>query len=103
MDVGNAVYDATGASFEYQQLDLELRGLKRILEYLEALRPTANNSSHINAIRCLALTCYRDCPTAVAKLTRSRHASWPLRLGVHPYKPTVHQVGGDWKGRASNI
>ncbi|KIW13997.1 hypothetical protein PV08_06778 [Exophiala spinifera] len=55
--VGKALRDVDGASFEYQQLDLELQGLRRMLDIIQALRPTDDNIGHLDAIRCLALTC----------------------------------------------
>ncbi|KAK6369285.1 hypothetical protein LTS17_009625 [Exophiala oligosperma] len=55
--VGKALRTVDGASFEYQQLDIELQGLKRTLETIQTLQPTEDNISHLDAIRCLALTC----------------------------------------------
>ena len=47
-----------GASSEYQNVVIELKGLKHALQHLEALEPTNEaNISHVNAIRSMALAC----------------------------------------------
>ncbi|KAL9120892.1 MAG: hypothetical protein Q9187_002549 [Circinaria calcarea] len=55
--VSNALKDTNGASVEYQQVVLQLNGLKRTLLYLEALEPNEYNADHVNAIRCMAVSC----------------------------------------------
>lgn len=46
-----------GASSEYQDVVIELKGLKHALQHLEALEPTEDNIGHVNAIRGMALAC----------------------------------------------
>ena len=55
--VVSSLKDANGASTDYQQVTLQLNGLKRALIYLERLQPNAHNADHINAIRCMAMRC----------------------------------------------
>ena len=49
--------DSNGASIDYQQVVLQLSGLRSTLIRLERLQPNAHNADHINAIRCRALGC----------------------------------------------
>jgi len=42
---------------EYQDAVIELKNLRRTLQHLEALEPTEDNLSHVNAIRGMALAC----------------------------------------------
>ena len=44
-----------GASSQYQQVVVELKGLKRALQHLETLEPTDHNANHINCVRVMAL------------------------------------------------
>ena len=55
--VTDALKDANGASAEYQQVVLQLSGLKRTLLHLEKLEPNEFNADHVNAIRCMAVSC----------------------------------------------
>jgi hypothetical protein len=52
-----ALKDRCGAATEYQHLVLELQILERTLQYLQGLKVTESNKEHVNAIRCMALTC----------------------------------------------
>ena len=53
----NSLKDANGASTDYQQVTLQLNGLKRALIHLERLQSNAHNADQINAIRCMAMGC----------------------------------------------
>ena len=53
----NSLKDSEGASIDYQQVVLQLNGLKNTLIRLERLQPNAHNADHVNAIRCMALGC----------------------------------------------
>jgi hypothetical protein len=55
--VSKALKDAGGASSEYQQVVIELHGLKTALRHLEKIVPTEATASHVNAIRGMALAC----------------------------------------------
>lgn len=55
--VSKALQDTLGASSEYQQVIIQLQGLQRILQHLEALESTDSNARHVNAIRAMALAC----------------------------------------------
>lgn len=55
--VSKALQDAGGASSEYQQVVIELHGLKTALRHLEKIVPTEATASHVNAIRGMALAC----------------------------------------------
>ena len=55
--VSKALKETGGASAEYQDAVVELKSLKHTLQHLEALEPTEDNLSHVNAIRGMALAC----------------------------------------------
>ena len=55
--VSKALKETGGAASEYQNVVVELKGLKYVLQHLEALEPTADNIGHVNAIRGMALAC----------------------------------------------
>jgi hypothetical protein len=55
--ISNALKASGGAAHEYQHVIIELKGLEAVLQLLEALEPTEDNISHVNAIRGMALAC----------------------------------------------
>ncbi|KAL6713499.1 hypothetical protein ACLMJK_008964 [Lecanora helva] len=55
--ISRALKESGGASSDYQDVVIELKGLKHALQHLEALEPTEDNLSHVNAIRGMALAC----------------------------------------------
>ena len=76
-------YLAYNRSREYQAAVVELKGLKHALQHLQALEPTEDNLSHVNAIRGMALTCQlplRDFMTKLEKYESSL-GPWVDRTG----------------------
>ena len=72
--VAKALKETGGASSEYQAAVVELKGLKHALQHLQALEPTEDNLSHVNAIRGMALACQlplRDFLTRLEKYESS--------------------------------
>ncbi|KAL9064146.1 MAG: hypothetical protein Q9161_009056 [Pseudevernia consocians] len=72
--VAKALKETGGASSEYQAAIIELKGLKHALQHLQALEPTEDNLSHVNAIRGMALACQlplRDFLTRLEKYESS--------------------------------
>ena len=57
-----------GASSEYQAAVVELKSLKHVLQHLQALEPTEDNLSHVNAIRGMVLACQLPLREFMAKL-----------------------------------
>ncbi|KAL8837526.1 MAG: hypothetical protein Q9170_002485 [Blastenia crenularia] len=55
--ISKALKESGGASSEYQDAVVELKGLEHALQHLEALEPTEDNVGHVNAIRGMALAC----------------------------------------------
>ena len=86
--VGKALRDADGASFEYQQIELELHGLKRTLEGLQALQPNSHNAAHINAIRCLALSCRLPLLAFMEKLEK-----YGVKFGARAKRSFISSAG----------
>ena len=75
--VGKALKDVGGASTEYQHVIVELKGLESALQTLEALEPTEDDVSHINAIRGMALACQLPLRDFLGKLERYRATLGP--------------------------
>ena len=78
-----ALKETGGASSEYQAAVIELKGLKHALQYVQALEPTEDNLSHVNAIRGMALACQlplRDFMTKLEKYESSL-GPWADRTG----------------------
>lgn len=76
--VTKALKDAGGASSEYQQVVIELKGLKNALRHLEALEPTEDNASHVNAIRGMALACQLPLRDFLTKLETYESSMGPF-------------------------
>jgi hypothetical protein len=76
--VSNALKDAGGASSEYQQVILELNGLKRALSHLGKIEPTAETASHVNAVRGMALACQLPLQEFLAKIDKYESSLGPL-------------------------
>ena len=49
--------DSEGASSSYQQVIIELNGLKKTLGHLQSLEPNEHNVVHVNTIRFMASAC----------------------------------------------
>lgn len=96
--ISKALKETGGASSEYQDAVIELKGLKHALQHLEALEPTEDNVSHVNAIRGMALACKLPLQDFMTKLekyesslgpwvnrksfqTAGRKARWALSFG----------------------
>jgi len=90
--VSKALKDAGGASSEYQQVVIELKGLKNALRHLEALEPTEDNASHVNAIRGMALACQLPLRDFLAQLEK-----YEPSLG--PFAPKHSFRGAGWKAK----
>ena len=93
--ISKALKETGGASTEYQNAVIELNGLERALQHLEALEPTDDNLSHVNAIRGMALACQmplRDFMTKLEKYEASM-GPWESRSsfgqGSQWFKPLV--------------
>ena len=72
--ISKALKETGGATAEYQDAIIELKGLKHALQHLEALEPTEDNIRHVNAIRGMALACQlplRDFMTELEKYETS--------------------------------
>lgn len=63
---------------EYQHVVIELRALKNVLRHLEALEPTEDNLTHVNAIRGMALACQLPLREFLIKLEKYESALGPL-------------------------
>ena len=70
-----------GASSEYQAAIIELKGLKHALQHLQALEPTEDNLSHVNAVRDMALACQLPLQDFLIRLKKyeSSLGSWADR------------------------
>ena len=68
--ISKALKETGGASTEYQNAVIELKGLKHTLQHLEALEPTNDNLSHVNAIRGMALACQLPLRDFMTKLEK---------------------------------
>lgn len=79
--VSKALKDAGGASSEYQQVVIELKGLKNALRHLEGLEPTEDNARHVNAIRGMALACQLPLREFLTKLERFESSMGPFASG----------------------
>lgn len=76
--VSKALKDVGGASTEYQQVIIELEGLKNALRHLAALKPSEDNINHVNAIRGMALACQLPLRDFLARLQRYERTMGPL-------------------------
>ena len=77
-----------GASSEYQDAVIELKGLKHALQHLEALEPTEDNIGHVNAIRGMALACRIPLQEFLVKLEQ-----YELSLGPWAGRHSFRGVG----------
>ena len=66
-----------GAASEYQNVVVELKGLKYVLQHLEALEPTEDNIGHVNAIRGMALACRIPLSEFLGKLEKYESSLGP--------------------------
>ena len=78
-----ALKETGGASSEYQAAVIELKGLKHTLQHLQALEPTEDNLSHVNAIRGITLACQLPLRDFLTKLEKYEHllGPWADRTG----------------------
>ena len=58
---------------------IELKGLKYVLQHLEALEPTEDNAGHVNAIRGMALACRIPLLEFLGKLEKYESSLGPWR------------------------
>lgn len=72
-----ALKETGGASSEYQATVIELKGLEHALQHLQALEPTEDNLSHVNAIRCMALACQLPLREFLTKLEKYESSLGP--------------------------
>ncbi|KAL9117662.1 MAG: hypothetical protein Q9187_005799 [Circinaria calcarea] len=75
--ISKALKEAGGASAEYQDAVIELKGLKHALQHLETLECTEDNISHVNAIRGMALACQLPLRDFMKKLERYESSLGP--------------------------
>lgn len=75
--ISKALKETGGATSEYQDAVIELKGLKHALQHLEALEPTEDNLSHVNAIRGMALACQLPLRDFMVKLARYEKSLGP--------------------------
>ena len=71
---------------------MELKGLEHVLQRLEALEPTDDNISHVNAIRGMAFACKVPLQEFITKL--DKYESW---LG--PWQDRTHFRGAAYKAK----
>ena len=96
--ISKALKETGGASSEYQDAVIELKGFEHVLQHLQALEPTEDNISHVNAIRSMALACRLPLQDFMTKLEKyesslgpwaerksfragSRKAHWAISFG----------------------
>lgn len=70
-----------GAASEYQDAVVELTGLQRALQHLEALQPTQDNAGQVNAIRGMALACKIPLQDFMTKLEKYEESLGPWAHG----------------------
>lgn len=75
--ITQALKETGGASSEYQAAVIELKGLKHALQHLQALEPTEDNLSHVNAIRGMALACQLPLREFLTKLEKYESSLGP--------------------------
>lgn len=75
--ISKALKEVGGASSEYQDVVIELKGLKYALQHLEALEPTEDNIGHVNAIRGMALACRLPLQEFMIKLEKYESSLGP--------------------------
>jgi len=76
--ISKALKETGGASSEYQQVVIELKGLKNALRHLEALEPSEDNVNHVNAIRGMALACQLPLREFLANFERYESSMGPF-------------------------
>ncbi|KAL9117597.1 MAG: hypothetical protein Q9187_005866, partial [Circinaria calcarea] len=75
--ISKALKETGGASAEYQDAVIELKGLKHTLQHLEILECSEDNISHVNAIRGMALACQLPLRDFLKKLERYESSLGP--------------------------
>lgn len=76
--VSKALKETGGAATEYQQVVVELKGLKNVLRQLEAFDPTEDNFRYVNAIRGMALACQMPLREFMVKLEKYEASLGPF-------------------------
>ena len=89
--ITKALKETGGASSEYQAAVVELKGLKHVLQHLQALEPTEDNLSHVNAIRGMALACQLPLRDFLAKLEKYESSLGP-RADRKVYRGAGHKA-----------
>lgn len=65
----SAFKDADGASAEYRQVVQQLESLNQVLQHLDTIQSTESNFAHVNAIKCVALSCQVSLQEFLDKVT----------------------------------
>ncbi|KAH7413667.1 hypothetical protein DE146DRAFT_2500 [Phaeosphaeria sp. MPI-PUGE-AT-0046c] len=76
--ISKALKDTNGASSDFNNVAIELRGLENVLRRVVALEPNASNIEHVNAIRSLALSCQIPVQSFLRKLQAYESALGPV-------------------------
>lgn len=94
--ISKALKETGGASSEYQDAVNELKALKHTLQHLEALDPTEDNITHVNAIRGMALACQLPLREFMSKLEK-----YESSLGPWANRTTFRNAGRKTKWAVS--
>ena len=86
--ISKALKETGGASAQYQDAVVELKGLKHALQHLEALEPTEDKVGHVNAIRGMALACKLSLQEFMTKLEK-----FELSLGPWTHRSAFAGAG----------
>lgn len=78
MKICKALREAGGAASEYQQVIIELEGLQRCLNHLQALESDEYNTARVNALRGMALSVRIPLEEFLAKLRQYEHSMGPF-------------------------
>ena len=76
-EISKALKEAGGASAEYQDAVIELKGLEHALQHLEALEPTDENISYVNATRSMSFACRLPLREVLEKLEKYESSLGP--------------------------
>jgi hypothetical protein len=91
-EVGKALRNSRGAAHEYQQVIVELEGLRKTLKHLESLQPSASNADHVNAIRGMAFTCQLPLQEFLSRLQ-----AYEASLGPFSQRSAIRGAGAKTK------
>ncbi|KAL8951486.1 MAG: hypothetical protein Q9222_002540 [Ikaeria aurantiellina] len=94
--ISKALKSTGGASSEYQDAAIELKGLEHALQHLEALEPSEDNAGYVNAIRGMALACKIPLQEFMTKLERYEES-----LGPWAHRSSLGTIGRTTKWAVS--